>query len=262
MVAVGELPHWLPPLVRKHAQKFYAQAVASGREDELAMVRRITSDSRMRTVWRYLQNKRRLQYFRTAEYKNPVNDPMATADYHPKEFSTRAEWLQQAGLAAIYERAHTLGCLCLPSRLSEGDAHRRFPSEYENLPNIFRDQAATFRATAETWLNRCQQGKQQGLKRYCAALEKIISRIHVLAEDFEGLEKIWEENWKPAKLKPKDMVAAVTAQIARKFNDVLGEPMYGQTATIASLVLNVRVTREQARGHYHGVWGPGRKLRV
>jgi hypothetical protein len=262
MVAARELPQWLPPLVREHAQKFYAQAIASGREDELAMVWRITSDSRMRTVWTYLQNKRRLQYFRTAEYKNPVIDPMATADYHPKEFSTRAEWLQQIGLAVIYEHAHNFGCLCLPSRLNEGDAHRRVPSQYANLPSEFQDQAAVLRTTAETWLNRCQQAKQQGLKRYGAALEEIISRIHVLAEDFEGLEKIWHEDWKPPKLKPKDMIAAVTAQIAFKFNGVFGEPMYGQTATIASLVLNVRVTREQARGHYHGVWGPGRKLRV
>jgi hypothetical protein len=45
-------------------------------------------------------------------------------------------------------------------------------------------------------------------------------------------------------------------------DEIFDEPMYGVTATIASLVLNHPVTRQQVRDHYHGVWGLAAKLQV
>jgi len=258
MMAV-EFPDWLPLLVREEAEKALAQAARSSDDDELAMVRRITRDPRMRAVWKYLQGREGLTH---REYKNPVRDPMPGADYHPKEFSTRAEWLQQVGLAEIYKLAHYWGCLCLPSRQIESDADRYFPSKFSGLPNQFQDQAAALRATADAWSHQCQQAKEQGLKRYYRALEKSISRINDLAEDFEELEKIWDEHWKPTKLKQKDQVALVTARIAGRMNSIFRQPMYGQTATIASLVLNVTVTRQKAREHCRGLWGPRRRKKI
>jgi hypothetical protein len=259
---IKPLPAWLPPIVKEHAHRFYAEAAASGSAEELAMLERITTSPAIKKVWDYLQTKRRVQHQPTTEYRHPVHDPMAGVGNHSEDFPTRAEWRQQMGLAAIYERAHQFGVLCLPSRIAAKRPPREAPEEFRNPPNVFQTQAADLRAVAEEWSRIwAVPSRERGEKRFATELTKLIDQMRSLADGFDALEKVFHEQWE-FHTKPGEVAAAVTANIATTMDQVFGEPMYGQTATISSLVLNQPITRERARGHYHGVWGPGVKFRL
>jgi hypothetical protein len=248
-----EFPIWLPTLVREHARKFYDQALASGSSDELDMLHRITADPSMGAVWKYLQTKRRPKRS-PYDYKHPVRDPAPDADYHPEQFPSRAEWMQQIGLAEIYKHSHQLGCLCLPSRMASKSQSPAILDELRGVPNVFDDQIAKLQADAHEWSDWIKPAKERGEKQFAAKLAKSISRLLALADDFDALKKIYEKPYE-CRVKPHEVLAAATALIAANMKRTFGEPMYGQTATIASLVLARPVTREQARGSYHGVWG-------
>jgi hypothetical protein len=208
-----DLPDWLPLLARKQAGKAYKLARASGSAEYVTIVTRVTTDIRMKKVW-------------TTE-----------------SFSTRAEWMQQIALGSTYNLMLHLGQLILPSRTGQTSAPRRdWPQELRNLPNVFENQAAALRDAAQRWSSWIETASQTQTG-FHAQLAKKILELRRLADDFDGLRKAWDETW-TFRTDAEEARTALVAHVARRMQELFGTPMYGQSATIASVVLDLEVTSD------------------
>src|ERR1700730_12228626 len=96
-----EFPPWLPPLVREQAHVLRSELLRSGTPDDIAVLERLTGDPRMEAVWTYLQKRRRVGYRRTG-YEHAPLDPMAYTGVNRSSFPTRAAWMQQLAMRALY----------------------------------------------------------------------------------------------------------------------------------------------------------------
>ena len=224
------LPSWLPKWVAARAREFHAQAVASGSATEAAMVVRIASDPRMKRVWTSLQSKRRHLKARSTQ----TNKYQFPADFYPdcgavcEGFKTRAEWIQQAALRALYEEIIFWGRLSLPSRQSSEPI------------NIFHREASQLRASAALYAN--WPGAPPVLLR---------KRQRQLLRAADACEAVAEANRADTS---NSIPGALTAQIGARLHGIFGKRMYGTTATIASVVLDTSVTDSEAREHCRGRW--------
>jgi len=230
-------PTWLPVLVAERARELHQQALDLGREDEAAMIVRITSDPRMGKVWAYLRNKRRDpddRHVRTHEYEHAALDPDPTGPYRSDRFPTRAEWRQQVALEKIYSEIIRWGGL--PSRLPLSEARR------------YADEAADLRAKAEVEA-KAKSGTDRRIDR-CRAqhakLERAYMKAAAAADALATASIANTEELSPA---------IVTVRTAEALLKNFGKHMYGQAAIIASVVLDRIVTADEAREYCRGGWG-------
>jgi hypothetical protein len=250
-----EFPNWLPRLVRERAHELHAIALATNSAEDVAEVMRITTDARMKNVWRYLESKRRIRSRRSAHYQHPAIDPMRHESYARDGFSTRAEWMQQIGMRAIYEMMFRLARPGLMRRWTEMHTYNQCSmeefslEEIWNQPNPFRDQAATLRANATKWSEQLNENNNG-----FAELQKAIA---LMLRAADSLDAAYRARFRTT---PREVLTAVTALIARQMASFFGTPMYGQTAIIASVVLDRSVTIDQAREAHRGVWGAAHKV--
>jgi hypothetical protein len=224
-------PNWLPPLVAGRARVLHAEAVASGSADEAAMVVRITSDPRMQQVWRSLQNKRRdlkARSTRTNKYQFPARDFYPDCGAVREGFKTRAEWIQQAALRALYEEIILFGRQCLPSRQSSEPF------------NIFHPEASQLRASAAQYAN--WPGVPPVLLR---------KRQRQLLRAADACEAVAEANWADNR---NSIPGVLTAHIGERLHGMFGKRMYGTTATVATVILGITMTDSEAREHCRGRW--------
>ena len=84
-----ELPEWLPPPVASYARQINCQT----KSDEL-MLRRLTSDPRMKVVWTELLKRKRSGYKSSDTFKYPAAARM-DRDSNPRELLRRAHAIRQ-----------------------------------------------------------------------------------------------------------------------------------------------------------------------
>src|SRR5437667_11790904 len=101
-----EMPPWLPPLIAERARAAFAAMIEAGTaEEDVAVVKRLTTDPRMEHVWKYLQRRRREDHYRTADYENPVRDLAPKGPFplpFPSPFPTRAAYMQNVAMGTFY----------------------------------------------------------------------------------------------------------------------------------------------------------------
>ena len=230
-------PSWVPALVADWAMVLHQQAVDRGHLDEAAMIVRVTSDLRMKKFWAYLQSKRRDpedRHIRTHEYKHAAPDADPNGPYPSNQFPTRQEWRQQAAFERIYSEVIRWGGLPLRLPLSE---FRLYAKEAASL-RAKAEAEAKLEAGTDRRVNRCRSQHAKLARAYIRAAEAADALAVASSADAKELAP-----------------ALVTVGIAEALLQNFGDRMYGQAATIASVVLESTVTAAEAREYCRGVWG-------
>jgi hypothetical protein len=116
---------------------------------------------------------------------------------------------------------------------------------YAQKAQQFRDEAAkVLEKFDDRRIDRCKPERE----RYGRALRKAADAAGVLA-DAEAADAT------------KQSPVIVMTQIAKALETYFGKRMDGQTATIASVILGVELTADDAREAARGVWGKGGRKR-
>jgi hypothetical protein len=232
-----EMPPWLPPLVAKRARAAFAAMIKAGTaEEDVAVVKRLTTDPRMEHVWKYLQRRRREDYRQTSNFENPVRDLAPEGPERdrafPPPFRTRAIYMQHVAMEVFY--SDMLG-LMTGGRFNRFGGPYPTPPPFDEFVDPHRDLAERLRAEA-----------------------KIISvdprfidsphELHKLERRLLEAANAYEELARAARgVTLRQMPAAVTGQVARNLQRLFGRKMYSQAAVVASVILNRDVTAAEAR---------------
>jgi hypothetical protein len=234
------LPCWLPPLVAERARAVFAAMTEAGMaEEDVAVVRRFTTDPRMEGVWKYFQRKRREGHHRACDYENPVHDlpPSPGRDRaFPPPFTSRATYMQNLAMGVFYS---DILCLMTAGRIN------RFGGPYPTPPPL-----------NEFVSQRCAQHRDltEGLRakaklittdplftEFPRELRKLERRLLQAADAYEELANAAQD------VTLRQVPAAVTGYIARCLQNLFGHKMYGQAAVVASVILDRDVTPAEAR---------------
>jgi hypothetical protein len=213
-------PSWLPPLVREQAHALRSEMLKSGTPDDIAVLDRMTSDPKMEAVWKYLQKHRRAGYRRTDDYEHAVRDPMAHSGVNRSSFPTRASWLQQLAMRELYIEAVRWACAYAA------------PASPDHL---YLTDALRLRGEAQQCLEREPFGLSVATKR------RLATRLRRAADAYTDAAK--EARTKASEEIPR----YVMMMIAGRMHDLFGKRMYGQAATIASLIMERDVTPTMVR---------------
>jgi hypothetical protein len=236
------LPNWLPPLVAERARELHQQALRLEEPDEAAMIVQHASDPRMEGVWRYLFQKTRerpKRPDRTAKYKHSAHDPDPSGPFRSDRFPSRIEWRQQVAADRLFS---LMIRLARSSPLVPGRRHTYYAWKAEQ----FRDEAAKIlEEFNDRRIDRCTPERE----RCGRALRKVADAADFLA-DAEAADAT------------KQTPVIVMTQIAKALEIYFGKRMDGQTATIASVVLAVELTADDAREAARGVWGKAPRKRA
>ena len=128
------------------------------------------------------------------------------------------------------------------------------------VEQFYRQEAADQRAQAKIWSSKIDEliEDQAG---YEVKREKIVSHLLAAADAIEAIANQSRVHIERAVPKAAIML------IARKMDELFGpsdarQPMYGQTATIASIVLRREITADEVRGTIrNGPWKITHRLR-
>jgi hypothetical protein len=211
-------PSWLPPLVREQAHALRSELLRSGTPDDIAVVERLTSDPRMEAVWTYLQKRRRVGYRRTG-YEHAPHDPMAHSGVNRSSFPSRAVWLQQLAMRALYIDIIAWG------RGFAAPSSPRHP---------YHADADRLRAEVR-FLGNEPFGLSAATKRRLASL------LRRTADAYESAAK--EARARTVEELPRYLAA----MIAGRLHELFGERMYGQAATVAGLIMERDMTVAMVR---------------
>ena len=111
----GPFPDWIPACVRELAQVIYNDVNRQEvRPEDIALLRRLSLDSRMKLVWDELLKKKRMDYKRTQQYVYPVQNYDHTRQlwsFHARLLQARAESPGRSGEDADSKRNQTRALL-------------------------------------------------------------------------------------------------------------------------------------------------------
>jgi hypothetical protein len=239
-------PAWLPPLVAQQARGLSEQALQSKqRSAEIAEIVHLASDPRMKSVWQYLFQKARERPrprgrpVRTPKYKHSALDPDPRGPFRSDWFASRIEWRQQLAADQLFS---LMVRLARSSPLVPAHHH----SYYARKAEQFREEAAkVLEKFHDRRIDRCKLERE----RYGRALRRMAEAADLLA-DAEAADAT------------KQTPPIVMTQIAEALEIYFGKRMHGQTATIASVVLAVDLTADDAREAARGVWGKAPRKRA
>jgi hypothetical protein len=166
-------------------------------------------------------------------------DPDPSGPFRSDRFSSRIEWRQQVAADRLFS-------LMIRLARSSPLVPARRHTYYAQKANQFRDKAAqVLEKFEDRRIDRCRPER----KKYARALRKAADAADVLA-DAEAADAT------------KQTRVIVITQIAKALETDFGERMDGQTATIASVVLGVKLTADGAREAARGVWGKAPRKRA
>jgi hypothetical protein len=228
-----DLPCWLPPLVAERARAAFAAMIeAETAEEDVAVVRRFTTDPRMESVWKYLQRKKRgdYQFEPTNYYENPVRDLASSPERDrafPPPFTSRATYMQNAAMGVFYSDV-----LCLIRFWHPHPIINEFASQWRTQ---HRDLTEGLRAKAKLIT------ADPRFTNFPRELHKLERRLLQAADAYEELAEVSQDDI------IKRMPAAVTGYIAWCLQNLFGHKMYGQAAVVASVILDRDVTPAEAR---------------
>jgi hypothetical protein len=233
-----EMPPWLPPLIAERARAAFAAMIEAGTaEEDVAVVKRLTTDPRMEHVWKYLQRRRREDHYRTADYENPVRDLAPKGPFplpFPSPFPTRAAYMQNVAMGTFY---FNVLCLMTGGRFNQfGGPYPTSPPFLSQFRSSYRDRAEALRAEAKS-ISEISR-KVYDLPRELDRLERSLLQA---ADAYEKLANASRADSR------RQMPAAVTKYIAEELQTLFGHRMYGQTAVVASVILDRDVTTAEAR---------------
>jgi hypothetical protein len=228
-------PDWLPPLVAERAAVFLSDAVEYGTVEDLALIKRITTDSRMEGVWKYLLRRRREEHQQTTEYENAIRDTEPDGRY-PMSFSTRAIWMQHLAMKLLYDKV-----ICMMTVGRIGSFRTSFESA--NVPSLC------------SWSNNPYLKRAEELRAEARSISAIDRRIENCPDELDALERQLVVaanayfNFAAASLTDSErrIPPMVTAQVCRDLQSFFGRKLYSQAATIATIILNREVTAANAR---------------
>jgi len=212
-------PTWLPPLIREQAHVLRSELLKSGTSDDIAVLDRMTSDPRMEAVWKFLQKHKRAGYRKLADYQHAVYDPMAHSAVNRSSFPTRAVWLQQLAMREFYTD------IVRWARAYVAPASPHF---------YYHPRADALRAEA-SFVERDPFGLSAETKR------KLAKDLRRTADTYARAAK--EARTKTSEEAPRYMMWLVAMWLHQLF----GKWMYGQAATVASLILRRKVTSKMVR---------------
>jgi hypothetical protein len=226
------LPDWLPRLIAKRAQALIAEAENSSHVEDLALIRRLTTDPRMKSVWKYLQRKKRNHHKWTGDYENPVFDPIPNAPF-PAPFPSRSVWMQHLAMEKFY---CDLICMMTWGRFGRFGAPHPATEDLAKWRTPYLERAAELRAEAKlvSEINRSVENCPR-------ELDKVAHRLTQAAVAYEELAHASHAD------SERRVPAVVTAQIAKDLKVLFGRKMYGQAATVASVILEREVTAAETR---------------
>jgi hypothetical protein len=227
-----EFPPWLPPLVREQARALHSELFKAGTAEDIAVVNRLTSDPKMEGVWKYLQRHKRMNYRRTG-YEHAVYDPQAHSGVNRSSFPTRAIWLQQLAMREFYIDAIRWGRMC----------------------------AAPVTPAPRSYLSRVLRAEASLVEQGMSLLDLSAETKRKVAKELRRAADVYEDAAQESRAKTsKEVPRYLMAMVAQRLRDLFGTPMYGQAATVASLILGRDVTATMVREC--GLWGSGRKKRA
>lgn len=226
-----------------------AYAAADTPEDA-AIVRRVTTHEEMRGVWKELLKRRNDGRRKTNDYAYPVQDPDPSRSlpvYAARRAWTRAEWSQQMGLAELSIRLVRLGRRCAVRPLSS-DAIRFGSGAPPPATDDLQDthDAALLADLSQRYLLDCLRGIEDP---NCVAMR--CRAAQHLARAADCLNDI-EERRQAAN--SKAVLTGVINLIADTVFQLFGPDvhLYGQTATMTSIVLQRNVSPEYVHGVTRG----------
>jgi hypothetical protein len=256
----GPFPDWIPACVRELAQVTYNDVNRHGvRREDIALLRRLSLDSRMKLVWDELLKKKRIDYKRTQQYVYPVQnyDARQFWSFHARLLQARAESPGGSGEDADSKRNQTRALLFemevpntfsrLTSKLGPQEKglvwlfHMAFSlarktprsvsvADKRKAAHRFRTMAKQIRADAAEQRRMCGFADRRLLEAGFAYDE--------LADDAAGsLGPTLLVSRKPrwdARLKGFVIALASTTKL------LFGVPLFGTVATLANVVLDRR----------------------
>jgi hypothetical protein len=235
-----DLPSWLPPLVAERARAALTAAIEAGSAEDIAVVKRLTTDPRMENVWKYLQRRRREDHYRTSDFENPARDLAPEGSERdrafPPSFRTRAAYMQHVAMETFY---------CDVLSLMTGGRFNRFGGPYptptptdefiSQWRTPYRDLAEELQAEAKTI------SVDPRFIDFPHELHKLKRRLLQAADAYEELASASQGD------NIRRVPAAVTAHVARNLKTLFGHGMYSQAATVATIILGRDVTAAEAR---------------
>jgi type 1 fimbriae regulatory protein FimB/type 1 fimbriae regulatory protein FimE len=217
------IPDWFPPALTETARQLHSAAVKSNSMDYVALVTRLITDPRMKTVWAELLKRRRGdQYRSTAKFWHAVSD-----DVTPE--------IQYGQMKFIFKEAVEIGRKFLPSfiRPQMKSAHYR-----QQVRRIIRDLHYLGRFASTNNTNR----------RLLRALDDAAEAYQKLGASGIAFDRErFEEN---------EIVALdYTVNIARIVRNHFGSPLFGTVATISSVALSRSISRSKVHDWCRGQLG-------
>ena len=204
------IPAWVPRCLVAKAIALHSRETTSGRERDAALIERLTNDGRMERVWQELSKRKRIEHKQTEDFRYPIRPSAGSVPTTAIEAQSRA--FLELFMVAFMDT------LCWPWLPGNSVSHR--------------EMARNLCVHAES-----VQGGQPRSKR------------RQLARRFYDAAKAYEE-WEV--LEPLDHVhtVSVVINIAAFMNERFGSPMYGLTATVASVALGRDIRRQNVVDWY------------
>jgi hypothetical protein len=264
----ANLPQWLPRLVAERACALYAEAIAAGDEQKAALIMQITTDPRMQRVWRELKEKHHPRGAPAAAcehwYQYRFRDLEHGSVVVREGFAVRAEWLQEAGMRAVFDQTIRLGLICRgdPKELTTRDA---FMAEAERLRHMAgslddREIPEALRVrTQKAFLNAAKESEDVARAVWDRYQKDKAAAVTSLVGGF--LARMFEVSDRPCPHcgQKVDIRATTCWSCGRELEPILhGDTphLYTTAARIASVVLDSpdTMSREKVREHYSGPW--------
>jgi hypothetical protein len=224
-----EIPMWVPERMKEVlAHTIY---VRTSNLNEVALLKRIATDLRMKKVWVELTKKKRSKGEQKYFHSKPRPDWAKDEDsWH---FTT---------LELLFRDIFVYGKLCIPE-VSGG-----LPKGIEQKRDKCR-QAET-ELERDAWFVSRLAGKSKGpLRAYFA---KLARQFEKAALAYVDLSMLLDRGY----FDGKELVAILFCSMtATKMRDTLGSPKYGLVAIIASIVLEREIKPTDVRQWCGGPWG-------
>jgi hypothetical protein len=215
------LPDWLPPAVAKQARRIKARCLSA---DQQAILQRLATDARMRTVWRELSRRKRPG----GDFFTPANRPLDKPTFTQDE----------AQAEALGELFHFAFCA----------ARDRVPVSKPT-------------ETADTKAKLLQNARM--LREIADDLTATNSANPLAAADADALRRVavWQEIGAAAVRPPSDpltiqndrddrVVRGVQILVGAQLRETFGKPLDGTAATLAGVALGKRTSERVTRSAF------------
>jgi hypothetical protein len=249
------LPDWVPAIVRITATNLYQRQLSQGTSDHLDLLKRLTSDERMKKVWLSLQSKRLARSASADKFASPMHFYFnCLAEAKRKKAAELRERGGDFGLATAQLLENEASRLDRPTgkssdALSEQECalHCFFYGAY----HIARDLEPLYSREELGKIHKDYKDLRQQLKDLAGKLHSIgmgyyADQLEPIASEVEDRESWLEIDYEDSGMKVVDRrrsdeyLQSYVVQLATITRVVFGDPLYGTLAATANAALNLK----------------------